>query len=91
MHEKYLVTLQAVCKSTMNMSNTSCVKSSISALQNRGGYWRCLVGDSFSDRRYCMLSWLLAATSAFYWLATYGMPAICPSSPLEPHWNLIGT
>ena len=66
------------------------VKYAFVALQNRGGYWRCLVRDNSSDRRYCMLSWLFAATSAFCWLAAYGMPAICPLSPLEPHWNLIG-
>ena len=41
------------------------IKSSISALQNRGGYRCHAVIDNPSDRIYHALSWLLAAASAF--------------------------
>ena len=67
------------------------IKSLILALQNRGGYWCRLVKDNSSDRRYCILSWLFATTSAFSWLYAYGMPPTCRLFPSEPHRNLIGT
>ena len=75
------------------------IKSLILALQNRGGYWCRLVKDNPSDRRYCMLSWLFAAASAFVYIIhlacsarglriANGMPPICHLSPSEAHRNL---
>ena len=64
------------------------IESSISTPQNRGGYCCHAVIDNPSYRTYRALSWLFAAASAF---VSFGMPPICPLSPLEPHWNLIGT
>ena len=47
------------------MPRTLHIESSISALQNRGGYLRVSVLDNPLDRIYRALSWLLAAASAF--------------------------
>ena len=73
------------------MTTALTLKSLISAPQNRGGYWCRLIKDNPSDRIYHALSWLLAATSAFCWLCTHGMPPTCHLSPLEPHRDLIVT
>ena len=70
------------------MTRKPYIKSSISALQNWGGYWRHAVVDNPLNRIYCTLSWLLAAASAF---VSFDMPPICPLSPSEPHRKLIGT
>ena len=47
------------------MPRTLYIESSISALQNRGGYLRVSVLDNPLDRTFRALSWLLAAASAF--------------------------
>ena len=47
------------------MPRTLHIESSISALQNRGGYLRVSVLDNPLDRIFRALSWLLAAASAF--------------------------
>ena len=78
------------------------IESSISALQNRGGYRCHAVIDNPSDRIYHALSWLFAAASAFVYIIhlacsarslriAYGMPPTCHLSPSEAHRNLIGT
>ena len=78
------------------------IESSISALQNRGGYRCHAIIDNPSDRIYHALSWLLAAVSAFVYIIhlacsarglriANGMPPICHLSPSEAHRNLIGT
>ena len=100
------------------MPRTLHIESSISALQNRGGYLRVSVLDNSLDKIFRALSWLSAAASAFvravgdsafgvvrrvspaFTLYTlhltpkhtpYTLLPTCPLSPLEPHWNLIGT
>ena len=78
------------------------IKSSISALENRGGYRCHAVIDNPSDRIYHALSWLFAAASAFVYIIhlacsarglriANGMPPTCHLSPSEPDRNLIGT
>ncbi len=47
------------------MPRTPHIESSISTLQNWGGYLRVSVLDNPSDKIFRALSWLLAATSAF--------------------------
>ena len=78
------------------------IESLISALQNRGGYCCHAVLDNPSYRTYRALSWLFAAASAFVCIIklrvsarslciSCDLPPVCPLSPLEPHWNLIGS
>ena len=69
------------------MTRTPYIESSISTLQNWGGYLRVSVLDNPSDKIFRALSWLLATTSAFVYISP---PPICPLSPSEPHRNLIG-
>ena len=85
------------------MTRKPYIKSSISALENRGGYRCHAVIDNSSDRIYHALSWLFAATSAFVYIIIHlacsarglrianGMPPICHLSPSEPHRDFIGT
>ena len=84
------------------MTRKPYIESSISALQNRGGYCCRAVLDNPSYRTYRALSWLFAAASAFVCIINLcasarslciscDTPSICPLSPLEPHWNLIGS
>ena len=47
------------------MTRKPYIESSISALQNRGGYGCHAVIDNSLDKIYRALSWLLAAASAF--------------------------
>ena len=85
------------------MTRKPYIESSISALQNRGGYRCHAVIDNPSDRIYHAWSWLFAATSAFVYIINHlacsarglrianGMPPTCHLSPSEAHRNLIGT
>ena len=57
------------------------IESSISALQNRGGYRCHAVIDNPSDRIYHALSRLFVATSDFCRLHAYGMPPTCHHIP----------
>ena len=50
------------------MPRTLHIESSISALQNRGGYLRVSVLDNPLDRIFRALSWLLATASAFVYV-----------------------
>ena len=47
------------------MTRTPYIETSLSTLQNWGGYLRVSVLDNPSDKIFRALSWLLAATSAF--------------------------
>ena len=47
------------------MTRIPYIESSISALQNWGGYWRHAVVDNPLNRIFRTLSWLFAAASAF--------------------------
>ena len=47
------------------MPRTPYIESSLSTLQNWGGYLRVSILDNPSDKIFRALSWLLAATSAF--------------------------
>ena len=75
------------------------IKSSISALQNRGGYRCHAVIDNPSDRIYHALSWLFAAASAFVYIiihlacsaGVYVLPMVCHPLAVCFHRKLIGT
>ena len=66
------------------MPRTPYIESSISTLQNWGGYLRVSVLDNPSDKIFRALSWLLAATSAFVYINP-------PLSAPYLHRKLIGT
>ncbi len=85
------------------MPRTPYIESSLSALQNWGGYLRVSVLDNPSDKIFRALSWLFAAASAFVYIINHlacsarglrianGPPPTRPLSPSEAHRNLIGT
>ena len=70
------------------MPRTLHIESSISSLQNRGGYLRVSVLDNPLDRIFRALSWLLAAASVF--VRTVGSSAlgVFAEYPLPLHFTL---
>ena len=68
------------------MPRTPYIESSLSALQNWGGYLRVSVLDNPSDKIFRALSWLLAATSAFVYISPPPyLPLISIGTSSEPH------
>ena len=70
------------------------IESSISALQNRGGYRCHAVIDNPSDRIYHALSWPFAAASAVLQISNHYLAGYMPLTPIgtssESDRNLIG-
>jgi len=70
------------------MPRTLHIESSISALQNRGGYLRVSVLDNPLDRIFRALSWLLAAASAFVRAVGGSALGVVAEYPLPLHFTL---
>lgn len=69
------------------MTRKPYIESSISALQNWGGYWRHAVVDNPLNRIYSTLSWLLAAASAFVYSAIGPALGVVAEYPLPLHFT----
>ena len=63
------------------------IESSISAIQNRGGYGCHAVIDNPLDKTYRTLSWLLAAASAFVCSAIGSALGATAEYPLPLHFT----
>ena len=70
------------------MPRTLHIESSISALQNRGGYLRVSVLDNPLDRTFRALSQLLAAASAFVCAVGGSALGVFAEYPLPLHFTL---
>ena len=70
------------------MTRKPYIESSISALQNRGGYLRVSILDNPLDKIFRALSWLLAAASAFVCAVGGSALGVVVEYPLPLHFTL---